>query len=93
MFIGSLIRALARDQAFAGKMNDKERGTWLSCVVMENFLGNKKAENCEIIVATLLLALYNLGCSKSVKPYFLHNHIDRFPDNLEVVSDEEGDRF
>ena len=39
---------------FAGKMNDKERTAWFSFVaVMAKFLGNKKAENYETLVANM----------------------------------------
>ena len=50
-------RALVRDQEFARKMNDKERTAWLSFVaVMAKFLGNKKADNYETLVANTLSA-------------------------------------
>jgi hypothetical protein len=34
-----------------------------------------------------------LGCNMSLKIYFLHPHLDFFPQNLGTVSDEHGDRF
>ena len=94
VFDGPQIRALVRDQDFVRKMDDKERGAWLSFVaVMENFLGNKKADNYETLVATMLSAFHDLGCNMSVKLHFLYSHLDRFPENLGAVSDEQGERF
>ncbi|KAK4327299.1 hypothetical protein Pmani_002240 [Petrolisthes manimaculis] len=94
VFDGPQIRALVRDQDFVRKMDDKEKGAWLSFVaVMENFLGNKKADNYETLVATMLSAFNDLGCNMSVKLHFLYSHLDRFPENLGVVSDEQGERF
>jgi len=29
----------------------------------------------------------------SIKVHFLFNHVERFPDNLGDVSDEQGERF
>ena len=29
----------------------------------------------------------------SIKVYFLFSHLDRFPDNLDKVSDEQHERF
>ncbi|XP_076367169.1 uncharacterized protein LOC143255416 [Tachypleus tridentatus] len=94
VFDGPQIRALVRDQEFARKMNDKERTAWLSFVaVMANFLGNKKADNYETLVANMLSAFRDLGCNMSVKLHYLYSHLDRFPENPGAVSDEQGERF
>ena len=75
------------------KMN-KEKGAWLSFVtVIENFLGNKKANNYETLVTNLLSAFYDLGCNMRVKLHFLYSHFDRFPENLRTVSDKKGKQF
>ena len=34
-----------------------------------------------------------LGINMSIKVHFLHSHLDRFPENLSDVSDEQGERF
>ena len=34
-----------------------------------------------------------LGCNMSIKLHFLHSHLDKFPENLGAVSDEQGERF
>lgn len=94
VFDGPQIRALVRDQEFVTKMNEKEKSAWLSFkTVIQNFLGNKKADNYEILVARMLLAFRELGCNMSLKVHFLFSHLDRFPLNLGAVSDEQGERF
>ena len=83
-----------RDQTFVQAMNDKEKAAWLSFVdVIKNFLGNKKAGNHEDLVGNMLSAFRHLGCKMSIKVHFLFSHLDKFPDNLEAVSDEQGERF
>ena len=75
-------------------MNNKEKEAWLSFVdVIKNFLGNKKASNHENLVANMLSAFNDLGCKISTKEHFLFSHLDKFPENLGAVSDEQGERF
>jgi hypothetical protein len=94
VFDGPQIRALVRDEQFVRKMDDKEKAAWLSfAAVIQNFLGNKKADNYEVLVTRMLLAFYDLGCNMSVKLHFLNSHLDKFPKNLGAVSDEQGERF
>lgn len=51
VFDGPQIRALVRDEEFVRKMNDKEKAAWLSFMAfIQNFLGNKKADNYEVLV-------------------------------------------
>ena len=58
VFNGSQIRAFVRDQDFVRKMNDKERGVWFSFVaIMENFLGNKKANSYETFLSLSVFGL------------------------------------
>ncbi|GBN42627.1 hypothetical protein AVEN_209995-1, partial [Araneus ventricosus] len=33
------------------------------------------------------------GCKMSLKVYFLHFHIDCFPENLGAYSEKQGERF
>jgi hypothetical protein len=54
---------------------------------------NKKSENYQEIVDTLLEDFKNLGCRMSIKVHFLHSHLDFFRDNLGAVSEEQGERF
>ena len=83
-----------RDQAFVQAMNDKEKVAWLSFVDnMKNFLGNKKVGNHDDLVGNMLSAFRHLGCKMSIKVHFLFSYLDKFPDNLGAVSDEQGERF
>jgi hypothetical protein len=94
VFTGPQIRTLVKDHEFVKTMNNKEKEVWLSFVdVINNFLGNKKAKNYASLVRRMLLALRNLGCNMSVKVHFLFSHLDKFPENLGDVSDEQGERF
>ena len=94
VFDGPQIRTLVRDKEFVQKMNDKEKAAWLSFVaVIQNFIGNKKAENYDDLVTIMLAAYRDLGCNMSIKVHFLNSHLDKFPDNLGAVSDEQGERF
>ena len=88
------ICTLVRDQAFVPAMNDKEKAAWLSFVdVFKNFLGNKKAGNHEDLVGNILSAFHDLRCKMSIKVHFLFSHLDKFPDNLGAVRDEQTERF
>jgi len=41
-----------------------------------------------------ILSLYHkLGCNMSLKKHMLHSHLDFFPDNCGMVSDEHGECF
>ena len=94
VFDGPQIRVHVCDQNFVRKMKDKERGAWFSFVaIMKHFLRNKKANNYKTLVTNLFSAFHDLGCNMSVKFHFSYSHLDRFPDNLEAVNDEQGVRF
>ena len=49
--------------------------------------------NYKGIVAKLLSALQDMGANMSIKLHFLYSHLDRFPENLGNLSDEQGERF
>ena len=83
-----------KDQNFIHFMNALEADAWTGFVgVVQNFLGNKKADNFVNIVQSMLDAYRRLGANMSIKVHFLHNHLDRFPENCGDVSDEQGERF
>src|SRR5271157_3262858 len=72
VFDGPQIRALVHDEGFVMKMSDKEKAAWVSFVdVIKNFLGNKKADNYEVLVNEMLLVFCDLGCDMSIKVHFL----------------------
>ena len=75
-------------------MNEIELASWLSFVeVVQNFLGNRKADNYKDIVQKLLDNFQALRINISIKVHFLHSHLGRFPENLGDVCDEQDERF
>ncbi|KAI5696331.1 hypothetical protein M8J76_008968 [Diaphorina citri] len=94
IFDGPQIRQLIKDPNFVSSMSEKERKAWTSFVaVVENFLGNKKSLDYKALVDQLMSSYKELGCNMSIKVHFLHNHLDRFPENLGDKSEEQGERF
>ena len=94
IFDGPQIWQLIRDPEFENSINKVELEAWKAFVlVVKNFLGNNKARNYAEHVNNMLTAFRNLGCNMSVKMNYLFSHMDRFPENLGSMSDEQGERF
>jgi hypothetical protein len=94
IFDGPQIRTFVRDPNFIQSMRDPEAAAWTSFVeVIEGFLGRNKAQNYEVLVNKMLRNFQALGARMSVKVHFLFSHLDRFPENLGDVSEEQGERF
>lgn len=94
IFDGPQIRQLIKDTEFENTMNTLESAAWRSFVqVVTNFLGNKKAANYSTLISSMIKNFQNLGCLMSIKMHFLFSHMERFPENLGAVSDEQGERF
>ena len=77
-------------------MNEVELEAWKAFfLVVKNFLGNNKARNYAELVTNVLTAFRNLGYHMSVKMLYLFSHMDRFPENVGSMSDEQwdGERF
>ena len=75
-------------------MNDTEKKAWISFkAVAQNFLGNQKSDQYQILVNELLENYQELGCLMNLKLHFLHSHLDYFPANLGDYSEEQGERF
>jgi len=60
---------------------------------LSSFLGNRKAVNYKGIVAKLLCILQDTVANMRIKLHFLYSHLDRFPENLGDLTDEQGERF
>ena len=88
IFDGPQIRQLKNDPHFIASMNEIE-----SNLVVKNFLGNKKADNYTQLVEDMHLHFNRLGCNMSVKVHYLHSHLNRFPEKLGDLSEEQGERF
>ena len=75
-------------------MNEVELEAWKAfALVVNNVFGNNKARNYAELVNNMLTAFKNLDCNMSVKMRYLFSHMDRFPENLGSMSDEQGKRF
>ena len=75
-------------------MNEKESCVWSAFVkAVKKILGNRKAVKYKRIAAKLLSSLQDMGANMSIKLHFLYSHLDRFPENLGDLSDEQGKRF
>lgn len=94
IFDGPQIRKLINDRNFQHSMNHLEANAWSSFViVIKNFLGNHKAQNYTELVKNMLSSFHRLGCRMSIKVHYLDSHLDRFPENLGDLSEEQGERF
>ena len=61
--------------------------------ICQNFLGNKKAVDYKDDIKNLLKYYLAMRCCMSRKIHFLNSHLDFFPENLGMVSDEHGEQF
>ena len=99
IFDGPQIRQLIRDPEFENSMNKVELEAWkVFFLVVKNFLGNNKARNYAELVKGLCRTVGiqiegNLDCNMSVKLHNLFSHMHWFPENLDSMSDEVGERF
>ncbi|KAI6651113.1 hypothetical protein LOD99_5464 [Oopsacas minuta] len=90
IFEGPQIRKLLRDNSFKDSMKEGEkRACQPFSNVVSNFLGNKKASNYKELVTELVDSYHALGCNMSIKIHYLRDLLDRFPDNLGDMSEEQ----
>ena len=94
IFDGPQVRKLMNDANFCNFINPAELSAWTALInVVKFFLGKTKAPNYRELVETLVTSLHQLGANMSIKLHFLHSNLARFPENLDDVSDEQGERF
>lgn len=94
VFCGPDIRKLLKNEEFRVLLSVEERKAWDAFKqVIVNFFGNFRHENYKEIVKNLIDAMKNIGCRMTVKAHFLDAHIDYFPENLGMLSEEQGERF
>jgi hypothetical protein len=94
IFVGPQIKAVLQDKSFTEHLSEAELQAWIAFRwLCENFLGKHKSPRFQEGVQNLLDAYRKLGCNMSLKVHFLHSHLDFFPENLGMVSDEQGERF
>ncbi len=79
---------------FPSKLKETELRAWSSFVkIVNNFLGNHRADNYSDLVDTMFKSYEKMGCRMSLKMHFLYFHLDFFRANLGAVSDEHGKHF
>ena len=94
IFDGPQIRKLIKDENFLSHMTEVEAAAWSSfTAVVKGFLGRKKVNNYQELVKVMLENFKALGTRMSIKIHYLFSHLDRFPENLGDVSEEQGERF
>ena len=94
VFDGPQIRKLMKDKNFSYSMNMDELTAWFAFAeVLENILGNHKTENYKKTVGNMLERLKHFQVNINMEIHFLHSHLDCFPEKLENVNDEEGQRL
>ena len=80
IFVGRQIRGLMCDPEFKNKLNPLEFAAWETFVlVVQNFLGNHRAEQYVQLMDNIIKADQQMGCRMSLKIHFLHSHLDFFP--------------
>lgn len=90
IFDGPQIWKILKDTEFEHFMNTLQCAARRSFVqVVKNFLGNKKAVNHATLINRMIKNFQNLGCLMSIKMQFSFLHMDKLPENLEAVSDEQ----
>ena len=88
------IRKLIKDEDFASHMTGIEAAPWYSFVdVVKGFLGNTKVANYQNLVEGMLKNFHSLGTRMSIKLHYLYCHLERFPENIGDLSEEQGERF
>jgi hypothetical protein len=94
IFIGPDIRELMFDKDFLLTTTEIEREAWLVFKsVVTKLLGNNKEPDFVTIVANMLEKFKFLGCLISLNIHFLNSHLDFFPENIDAVSEEQGECF
>jgi len=79
---------------FNNLLEGDEKKAWDAFrLVSANFLGYIRAENYKELTEDMLSVCHKLGCHMSLKIHKLHSHLDFFPDNGGMFSDEHGEHF
>ncbi|KAI6646072.1 hypothetical protein LOD99_9520 [Oopsacas minuta] len=75
-------------------MTGVEAAAWYSFVdVVKGFLGNTKVANYQNLFEGMLKNFHSLGTRISIKLHYLYSHLERFPENLDDLSEEQGERL
>lgn len=94
IFVGPQIRKVLHSHEFRDLLTVEQETAWISFeAVVDGFLGNVRDPNYRQIVADMLENFGEIGTNLTLKMHFLKSHINFFPENLGVFSDEQGERF
>ena len=94
IFDGPQIRKLLKDNVFVTKMISTQKRAWLRFKnVVQKFLGNIKSPDWEKEVLRKVDSFQKLKCLMNLKLRFIDSHVEYFPENLGVYSEEQGERF
>ena len=94
IFVGPQIWEVLKGADFEELLNLKELRSWEPFKsVCCGFLGNTRLPDYQTCIEKLLKSYEYTGCRMSLKIHFLHSHLNFFPPNLGVGSDEHGERF
>jgi hypothetical protein len=69
------------------------KAAWKSFKMSLPILGDRKAENCSVIVVYLLQSYRAMGCNTYLTVHFLDSHLVFFPEYLGALSNEHSERF
>ena len=95
IFNGPEIRRLIqlRDQ-FEATMQPKFKAAWLSYVELcQGFLGSERSDEWQEIARKLVSNYKEQGCLMSLKLHYVSDHLDKFPANCGLMSEQQGERF
>ncbi|KAI6651376.1 hypothetical protein LOD99_5343 [Oopsacas minuta] len=61
--------------------------------LMKQFVKGLNPDNEAFLHLVYTFPALSYGCNMSTKVHFLYSHLDKLPENLGAVSDEQGERF
>lgn len=94
MLNGPDIRKLMKSEQFKNVLEENELIAWDSLkAVIENVLGNRRAENWRVYVEDMLQSFEQINVRMSLKVHFLHHHQDHFDRQLPSESHDHGERY
>lgn len=94
IFIGLQIKSVLQDERYKQTLSTAEFEAWVAFKwLCENFLGTHKSPGYKEGVQHLLDSYQKLGRRMSLKIHILHSQFQFFPENVGMVSDEQGERF
>ena len=92
-FVGPQIRKHFTVNMFNNPLQGDDKKAWDAFrLVSTKFLGNIRAENYKELIEDMLSLYRKLGCNMPLKIHMIHSHLDFFPDNCDMFSDERGER-